>query len=171
MAAKMYKWLIIFAGVFIMHSVVSFKAHPYFVSVTEIEHNATDKTLEISCKLFTDDFEKALRKNYKTPIDLLKPTDRTAMNKVVADYVTKRLTINVDGKVTTLQFVGYEQQEEGIVSFYEVKNITTVNKLDITNSVLYDFKPSQINIIHTLVDGNRKSTRLDNPKDKVSFEF
>jgi hypothetical protein len=171
MAFKMYKWLIIFACVVFVHTIASFNTHPYFVSVTEIEHNATDNTLEVSCKLFTDDFEKALRKNYKTSIDLLKPKDRTAMNKVVADYVTKRLSISVDGKATTLQFVGYEQQEEGIISFYEAKNITTVNKLDITNTVLYDYKANQINIIHTLVDGNRKSTRLDNPKDKVSFEF
>ena len=39
--------------------------HPIFVSVTEIEHNAKDKTLEISCKIFTDDFEKTLRLTYK----------------------------------------------------------------------------------------------------------
>ena len=30
--------------------------HPYYISVVEINHNPTDKTLEISCKIFTNDF-------------------------------------------------------------------------------------------------------------------
>ncbi|MET0461971.1 MAG: DUF6702 family protein, partial [Chitinophagaceae bacterium] len=40
--------------------------HPIHLSVTEINHNAADRTLEISCKIFTDDFEKVLAQNYKT---------------------------------------------------------------------------------------------------------
>ncbi len=37
-------------------------SHPFYVSVTEISHNAKDKTLEISCKLFSSDFETVLEK-------------------------------------------------------------------------------------------------------------
>ena len=36
--------------------------HPFYVSVTEINHNAADKTLEISCKMFTEDLEEILEK-------------------------------------------------------------------------------------------------------------
>src|SRR5688500_17746696 len=61
--------------------------HPLHISVTEINHNATDKTLEISCKMFTDDFEKVLAQNYKTKVDLINPTDRPAMEKLVNDFV------------------------------------------------------------------------------------
>ncbi len=61
--------------------------HPLHVSVTEINHNAADKTLEISCKLFTDDFEKVLTQNYKTKVDLINPPDRPAMEKLVSDFV------------------------------------------------------------------------------------
>ena len=42
--------------------------HPYYISVVEINHNPTDKTLEISCKIFTNDFEATLEKNYKTKV-------------------------------------------------------------------------------------------------------
>ncbi len=171
MAGILYKWLVISAVTFFSNVFTVKTIHPYFVSVTEIEFNTKEKSLEISCKIFTDDFEKALRQAYKTEVDLLKPKDKAAMNKLVSDYVTKHLQIVVNGKATTMQFIGYEQQEEGILSYYEVKNITTVSKLDITNNILYEYKDKQIGIIHTLVDGNRKSSRLDNPKDKVSFEF
>jgi hypothetical protein len=93
------------------------------------------------------------------------------MNKLVSDYVQKHLLLTVDGKKTTLQFLGYEQNEEGILSYYQVNNIPAVKKINITDNILYDYKKEQIGIIHVTVDGNRKSTKLNNPEDKVSFEF
>jgi hypothetical protein len=166
MASILFKWLLIGGLVFNPATY-----HPIFVSVTEIEHNAKEKTLEISCKIFTDDFEKTLRSTYKTYIDLLKPKDKEAMNKLVADYVQKHLLIKADGKPVALQFLGYEQDEEGIVSYYQVNNIASVKKLDITDNILFEYKEQQISIIHATVNGNKKSTKLVNPEDKYSFEF
>ncbi|HNF43855.1 MAG TPA: hypothetical protein PLT49_09305, partial [Ferruginibacter sp.] len=143
-----------------------------YVSVTEIEHNVKDKTLEISCKIFTDDFEKTLRQqNNNTFVDLISPKDRPAMEKLVAAYVTKHLQVKADGKPVALQYIGYEQEEEGIVSFYQVNNIASVRKLDITDNILFEYKKEQISIIHAIVNGNRKSTKLNNPDEKASFEF
>jgi hypothetical protein len=168
MASILFKWLLISSLVFNPSSATY---HPIFVSVTEIEHNTKEKTLEISCKIFTDDFEKALKATYKTYVDLLKPKDKNAMNKLVADYVQKHLLIKVDGKPVTLQFIGYEQDEEGIESYYQVNNIASIKKLDITDNILFEFKKEQISIIHTIVNGNKKSTKLTNPEEKASFEF
>jgi hypothetical protein len=145
--------------------------HPIFMSITEIEHNAKEKTLEISCKIFTDDFEKTLRQVYKTPVDLINPKDKAATNKMVSDYVQQHFLLVINGKKVLLQFIGYEQQEEGILSYYQVNNIASVSKMDITNNILYEYKKEQIGIMHVTVDGNRKSTRLNNPEEKASFEF
>lgn len=168
MVSILFKWLLIGSLIFNPSSATY---HPIFVSVTEIEHNAKDKTLEISCKIFTDDFEKTLRSTYKTYIDLLKPKDKNAMNKLVADYVQKHLQIKADGRSVALQFLGYEQDEEGIVSFYQVTSIASVKKLDIIDNILFEYKKEQISIIHTIVNGNKKSTKLVNPEEKTSFEF
>ena len=168
MVPFLFKWFVI--GGFLLSKPVATN-HPIYVSVTEIEHNAKDKTLEISCKIFTDDFEKTLRQTYKGQVDLLQPKDKNAMNKLVQDYVQKHLQIKVDEKSVALQFIGYEQEEEGIVSFYQVNNIASVKKLDITDNILFEYKKEQISIIHTTVNGNRKSTKLVNPEDKYSFVF
>ena len=175
MVSLLFKWLTIFTlSNFHIVSNSPFRGlggHPIFVSVTEIEHNAKDKTLEISCKIFTDDFEKALRETYKTYVDLLQPKDKTAMNKLVSDYVQKHLQLKVDGKAVAMQFLGYEQQEEGIVSFYQVNNIAAVKKLDVTDNILFEYKKEQMNILHITVNGNKKSTKLVNPEEKASFGF
>jgi U3 small nucleolar RNA-associated protein 14 len=167
MASILFKWLLI--GSLIVSPASTY--HPIFVSVTEIEHNAKEKTLEISCKIFTDDFEKTLKATYKTYVDLLKPKDKNAMNKLVADYVQKHLIIKADGKTVALQFIGYEQDEEGIVSYYQVNNIAAVKKLDVTDNILFEYKKEQMSIIHTTINGTRKSAKLINPEDKHSFEF
>lgn len=164
----LFKWLLV-SGLFLSPATVA--NHPIYVSVTEIEHNARDKTLEISCKIFTDDFERTLRQVYKTQVDLLNPKDKAATDKMVSEYVQKHLLIKADGKPVALQFLGYQQQEEGIVSFYQVNNITSLKKLDITDNILFEYKKEQISILHVTVNGNRKSTKLINPEEKASFEF
>ena len=166
MASILYKWLLAFAltnfGV---------NPHPIFVSVTEIEHNAVNKTLEISCKVFVDDFEKSLRKKYSTKIDLQDAKLKTEMSRLVKDYIQKHLSISMDGKKASLQFLGFELQEEGVICYFEAKNIAKVESVELINNILYEDNPQQMGIIHIMVNGVRKSSRLDNPNEKVSFSF
>jgi len=168
MASILYKW---FLGSFLVLFCSSATFHPIYVSVTEIEHNAKEKTLEISCKIFTDDFEKTLRQTYKTHVDLLKPAEKEAMNKLVSDYVQKHLKLNVNGKDVQLKFIGFEQIEEGIYSYYQVDDINTVKNISVTDDILYEYKTEQLSLIHVIVNGNRKSTKLNNPESKASFDF
>lgn len=171
MFAYLNKWVLI-AFVFISStSFIPKTFHPFFVSVTEIQHNQKEKTLEISCKIFTDDFEKTLRQNYKAHVDLLNPADKTAMDKIVTDYVRKHLKIIADGKPLQLQFIGYEKDEEATWSYFQVNNILSVKKIDVTDNLLYEYKNEQINILHIIVNGKRKSTKLNNPESKVSISF
>ena len=175
MVSILFKWLMILSAVHLQEanksSLGGLGSHPVYMSVTEIEHNAKDKTLEISCKIFTDDFEKTLRQSYKGIVDLINPKDKAAMDKLVSAYVQKHLLIKADGKPVALQFIGYEQQEEGINSYYQVNNIPSVKKIEITDNILYEYKDQQISLLHVTVGGNRKSTKMVNPEEKVSLEF
>ena len=166
MASILYKWLLAFAltnfGV---------NPHPIFVSVTEIEYNAANKALEISCKIFVDDFEKSLRKKYLTKIDLQDAKLKAEMSRLVNDYIQKHLSISTDGKKASLQFLGFELQEEGVICYFEAKNIPKVERVELVNNMLYEYNPQQMGIIHIMVNGVRKSSRLDNPNEKVSFSF
>ena len=174
MATMIYKWIAIFSLAFASPGLLYEKKeifHPIFVSVTEIEHNAKEKSLEISCKIFTDDFEKTLRKHYTEKIDLADEKLKAPMGRVVNDYIQKHLLINADGKKVTLQFIGFEQQEEGIISYLQVTNITAVKNISVFNDLLYDYSAQQMGIIHVIVNSNRKSTRLNNPDTNAVFAF
>src|SRR5882724_9495876 len=158
MAASLFKWLILLS-------------HPLYITVTDINHNAKDKTLEISCKMFTNDFEAVLEKAAHGKVDLSDAKNKTATDKLIADYVQKHLQLKVDGRPAVIQFVGSEKEEDGTWSYFQVSNIPSVKKIDVSNSLLYDNFNQEINIMHASVGGVKKSTRLDYPDSAASFEF
>jgi hypothetical protein len=145
--------------------------HPFYVSVTEINHNAKDKTLEVSCKIFADDMEAVLKQNYKAKVDLSIAQQQGQNNKLIADYIIRHLSFVADGKPVKLSFVGFEKESESVYCYFEVPNLPTLKKLDVTNSILQDFNDTQINIMHVIVNGNRKSYKLDYPNKQASFTF
>ena len=168
MASILYKWFFTTALCFLYSGT---SMHPIYVSVTTIEHNAKEKTLEVSCKLFTDDFEKVLRNTYKTSVDLINPKDRSAIDRLINEYVQQHLKISTNGKPAILKYLGYEQEEEGITSYFEAENITQVKTIAIYNNLLYEYQMEQLGLMHITVAGIRKSTKLNNPNDKVMIEF
>lgn len=184
MASSFYKWLFLspaaalgliftpnFNGVskFPLQGVRGL--HPFHVSVVEINHNAADKTLEISCKIFTDDFEKVLAKNYNTKVDLINPPDKKAMDSVVKKYIFSHLSVTADGKPGQLVYVGFERDAEAIFSYVQIDNVASVKKIDVTNKLMHDMFDDQVNIVHVIVNGNRKSTKLDYPGVNASINF
>ena len=145
--------------------------HPFYVSVTEINHNVKAQSVEISCRMFYDDLEHVLEKQYNTRLDIVKPTNKDQLNKFINDYIHHHLIIKIDGKILNPAYVGYEIQEDGAWSYLEVKGITKAQKIEVHDDLLYTEHAEQINMLHITVNGERKSTKLDNPAADASFNF
>ena len=145
--------------------------HPIFVSVLNIEQNAKSNSLEVSCKIFTDDFEKALRKTYHTHIDLLDANAKASMDKYINDYVQRHLKIYVNSNTMSLKMLGFEQEEEGIICFFETGNIGFAKNITITDNILYEFETQQMGLIHCTLNGNTQHYKLNNPEDRADFKF
>lgn len=186
MAASIYKWLS-FSLIISLLNVKSSNLqnapefplwgirglHPFHVSTTEINHNAKDKTLEISCRIFTDDFESILEKNYKTKVDLTHPPkgDKEAMDKLVSDYIKKHLQLKADNKAVSLSYLGFEIDHDAVYVYLQAENIASIKKIETDNSILHDLYTDQMSIIHVIVGGNRQSIKLDYPETQASFSF
>ncbi|HKB43609.1 MAG TPA: DUF6702 family protein [Chitinophagaceae bacterium] len=175
MVTSVNKWLPVSAFIiligFIKNPMQITRLHPFHVSTTEINHNASDKTLEISCKVFIDDFESALAKQYHTKADLSAVNMKTAMDTLVKKYIKNHLLLNADGKTLVMKYLGFEKENEAIYAYLEVDNISAVKKIEVTDTILYDLYDDEISIVHVIVGGNRKSTKLDYPATRASIEF
>ena len=166
MVTCLFKWL---AGPILCAFMAA--PHPLYISVTEINHNSKDKILEVSCKIFTNDFETVLEKMAGAKVDLSAPKDKTASDKLIAAYVERHLRLKIDGKPVQLHFVGSENEEDGTWSYFQVNDIQAVKRIDATNDLLYESFSQEINIMHVTVGGQRQSTKLDCPAANASFQF
>ena len=184
MAIVFNKWLFVFLAVSGLYSEghvndrkhlfsnrVTGGFHPLHISVTEINHNATEKIIEISCKMFTDDFEKVLAQNYKTKVDLINPADRPAIEKLVNDFVQKHLILKADGKPVQLSYLGYDRDNEATYSYFQAESVSNLKKVEIINTILHELFTDQINMMHIVVNGKRKSLKLDFPEKEAVVSF
>lgn len=145
--------------------------HPFYVSVTELNYNNADKNMEISCKLFIDDFEKALAKQYKTPVDLTRPKNKAQTEKMILAYLQDHLRVKTDDKELPLQWVGYEKEGEAAWCYLQIVNLSQPKKVQLQSNMLYELFDTQANIVHVTVAGKRKSAKLSAPGTDLSFSF
>jgi hypothetical protein len=173
MAAVFYKWLLICSWWMVTYSDqhLSVSKHPFYISVTEINLNTADKTLEVSCKMFADDLEQTIEKIDHTQLDISSDKDKSKFDNYIPTYVKNHLSISIDGKAGNLSYIGFEKDKESAYCYFEVENISSLKKIDINNRLLYDFTSDQVNIIHVMVNGKRQSTKLDYPNKNAGFSF
>src|SRR6476469_2461686 len=167
----LFNWLLLLPYFFTNATFSNAHKHPFYVSVVEVNHNQKDATLEISCKLFAEDAQTILEKNYKTTIDFEQPQQAKKIDGLLNDYVQKHLALRTDGKTQALKYIGFERDAESLYGYFEVTGVMAVKTMDLNNSLLYDFTDQQVNIMHVMVGGVRKSYKLDYPKTEADFNF
>jgi hypothetical protein len=173
MAAIFYGWLLLCSSLFTGPAKVepALAKHPFYIAVTEINLNTSDKTLEVSCKMFADDLEQTLEKRNHAELDISAEKDKGKFDSYIPSYVKSHLSLAVDGKAANLSYIGFEKEKESAYCYFQVENVSSLKKLDVNDSILHDFTSDQINIIHVMVNGKRQSTKLDYPATNASFSF
>lgn len=145
--------------------------HPYYVSVTEIEYKPAEKEVQIAGKLFIDDLEYALAQEFKTKVAILNPADKKKNEELLTTFFQKHLKISIDGKPASFQLLGFDREEEAIWTYLEIKQVNQLKTVTVFNDLLYSFRQDQVNIIHFINRGNRKSQRLTYPDTQVHFSW
>ena len=154
----------------VLCSLLSF-LHPFFVSVIDMKHNAKDKNVEISVRVFIDDLETVLKKNYNSTTDISTSTKDAAVNSFIAKYIQAKLQLTINGKQQTTKYIGYEIQKESAWIYVEVNDVATINSLSVKCNLLYDYQAKQSNIFNIKANGVEKNYKLDFPNETVAFRW
>ncbi len=145
--------------------------HPIHVSTANIEYNKQDSKLEVICTIFTDDFEAALTRQFHTKTDLTRADMHKAMDELIKNYIAANLQVKTNGAPVSLSYVGFEINKEATDVYLESDKIAAVKKVGVNVSLLHNQFDDQINIVHIIVGGVRKSEKLDYPNKKVEQVF
>lgn len=145
--------------------------HPFYLSVTELAYDKEEKVFQGSIRVFTNDMEDALTRITGKKADLLNAADTSAVVLTAAAYLKSRFSFAVDGEKINWQLLGYENEEEATWFYIETGSCSSPKQVRIINNILCDFLPQQMNIVHLLVNDQRKSGRINCPEVEISFEF
>lgn len=134
--------------------------HPFFVSISQIDYNAKYKSLEISMKVFSDDFAACVEKRGGGKLYLHTNKENAQANTQIAQYINENFSIQVNGKVAAMKFIGKEKEDDATWIYLEISNVNKVQSLNISNKLLFECYDSQTNMINVNVNGNKKSLVL-----------
>ena len=148
------------------------EAHPFHVSVCDIEHDSKTKALKISQRIFMDDLAVGLQAFHDIEyVDTYKPKDVEKLDSLIGEYIKAKLFIIVDGKEAKLNYLGSELEGDARWCYIEVANIPSVSELDISNVILFESFVDQENIIHVQVKEDIKSYKLNKKELSHTFKF
>jgi len=145
--------------------------HPFYVSITTINHNEQEKRVEVSCRIFYDDLEEALKATYTGKVDLINAPNRTELDSLLAAYLRRSFGVAVDGQPIPLRYLGYEIEDDVAWCYLEASGVPAVTSMTVDNRLLLSQFPTQSNILHVTARGKRRSTKLDNPESRAEFFF
>jgi hypothetical protein len=162
---------IIVAALVVYYTASNTAKHPLYVSITDAEYNSTEKSMEITSKIFLDDFEATLKKQYSNSIDLFGNATETT-KQYIYQYLKHHLSYTIDGSASVYSIIGYERKKDAVWVYLEINGIRTAPKsISISNSILHDFSEKQINIVHCTVSGTEKSHKFNYPSSSISFTY
>lgn len=99
--------------------------HDFHLSTTEVTQNPTAQKTEWLIRVFQDDLELALQKQFATKIDL---QQQTLTNDQLKKYFNKHLLVKRSNQTIAVHYLGYELQEQSCWLYLE----TNIVKLPIT---------------------------------------
>jgi hypothetical protein len=145
--------------------------HPFYVSVTEINHNPEAASLEISIKMFADDLEDALQQRFGETMHLGLEDEHPDADVYLALYLKDELQIEVDGQPVTFAYLGKDANLEAAWCFLEIKNVPAPREVQVRNTLLTELFETQKNMVHVRIGGETQSMLLQRRKlsDTASF--
>jgi hypothetical protein len=129
-------------------------AHKYHTSVTRLEYNAEDSSVEITVQTFTDDIEAILTKRTGRNIRLDASKDS---GRLVLDYLRDAFELRANDANLELQWVGLEMNGGTAWLYVLAKLPGGLSKAALRNALLFDLFEDQVNIVNVLNNGKKRS--------------
>ena len=130
--------------------------HAYHSTITELRYNPAKKQLELSVKVFTDDFEKALSQGQPAHVNLTEAGPRPLV--LASAYLRRTLQVStVAGAPLQLQVLGMQAENDGYWFYCKVPLPGPLPAVKLRQAVLLDAFGDQMNIVNIEANGKKQS--------------
>lgn len=145
--------------------------HKYYISVTQINFIEEKQSVQITTRIFIDDFESLLRERYDESITLAGKDEANTTDIYIDRYLKEKLKIKINDKDANLIFIGKEYDVDIMKCYLEIEGVNSIESIEIKNRVLFDLYEDQQNIVKTKINSKQKSFILISQNDKAVLNF
>lgn len=149
----------------------SFALHKFYVGIYQINYANKKKEVQITARIFIDDFEKALEHKFKKKIYLATPKEISETNDFIKSYLAEKMQIKVNKSIKNMKFLGKETEDNVLICYLTTPVQEKITSIEIYNSILTEMYPEQQNIVHININGNKKSLLLTDSELDGEIEF
>jgi hypothetical protein len=145
--------------------------HKYYISVTQVDYVENKESVQITSRIFIDDFEKVLRERYDDNIELAVKDEKASVNGYVEKYLKDKIKIKINGQDVNWVFIGKEYDNDIMLCYIEIQHVNKINSIEITNQVLFDLFEDQQNMIKTKIYSKQKGFLLNKGDQTAVLKF
>jgi len=146
--------------------------HPIHVSVSNVDLDPSGGKVELSVKIFADDFQDLILHKYGVQLNIVEQEGPGDKISAVNEYIEEALQLVFNGKETAdLQFVEAALNEEAIWLFYRYDHPGKIRKVDIKNRIMLEKFSDQTNLMIITFNEKQNGYRLDNKTTELSFNI
>ena len=131
--------------------------HKYYISVTQIDFIEEKQSVQITTRIFIDDFESLLRERYDEFITLAGKDEPKTADLYIERYLREKMKIKINNEDVKFTFIGKEYDIDIMKCYLEIDNINRIDSFEISNQVLFDLFEEQQNIVKTKINSKQKS--------------
>ena len=144
-------------------------AHPFHVSIAEMEFNAPRRRLEVALRVHPLDLEKALMRREGERVDL----DRTAdIDRHLAAYVQEVFLVKTSaGAPCRVTWVGKEVTLKDAWLYFEVPLPADARQFTLSNRTFFELQEDQSNTMTLRLGAQRRTLRCTRAAPRVTFEI
>ena len=168
---RMKKLIFLLLVGFVCLSSSSFMPHPYHVGSVELNYNSRSKTMEVTGRFFMDDLEDALNAHFKRKFRFMDKSKKTEIEVALKKYLQEHLKVRINNQNVTLHYLGHQEERESVELFLESSTLPLPKKVETSVSCLYNLYDDQMNIVHVILNGKRKTAKANYPDRYLKFEF
>ena len=143
-------------------------AHKFYVSVTNIVYSEKDASLQITSRIFIEDFEKIILERYGVIGNLATETESKLADQYIEKYLRTKFSLSIDGEKREFEFIGKKYDNDVIICYLEILEVDLpkIATIEVDNKILTDIFDEQQNVVHFKIKGKKKSFVLLKPDTK-----
>jgi len=145
--------------------------HEFYVSLTEVRFNSDRNKLEVSMRIFPDDLDRVLLELYGLATHLGTELEPPEADSLLSLYINENFSIRCDTIPVNLVYLGKEPEADAIWSYLESDQIPVPGSFEVTNSILTEVFPDQVNIVQLYVGAWNKGLLLNREEQKAYLQI